>query len=335
MRGLVKRKLKGKVRRVKSLHKASNLFKTTIIEAQLECLPRRRKGTTKFRKMPAWLIRRVSKAIKVKKTCFRKWESCPNKENRKEHKLWQKKCNETIRDAKREFEEHIDTSVKGNKKNFFKYIRRRKPAREAVGPLDEGIKGSIKEDKEIAEKLNEFFAFVFMAEDTDHIPTLELSFSGLEAEELDQFEVTLKTDEIDSSYLPLGNLQEKMEEGCLHYYSMAWTSFILNFNFKNCREYLYLLSSSVSERIPRKEVAESSAIQTKFTIQCVCVRWMPYPLSSVPGLWAQRMKQLDLILEFGSSFSTSRIKNSKGIKDKRTQQEQICILSNFKYGKEK
>ncbi|XP_053166929.1 coiled-coil domain-containing protein 172 isoform X3 [Hemicordylus capensis] len=42
--------------------------------------------------MPAWLTGTVKEAIKGKKTSFQNWKACPNEENRKEHKLRQKKC---------------------------------------------------------------------------------------------------------------------------------------------------------------------------------------------------------------------------------------------------
>nr|GFB50161.1 hypothetical protein [Tanacetum cinerariifolium] len=91
MRRLVKKKLKGK--------SAWRLFKTTVIEAQRECIPQRRKGSTKSRRVPAWLTSTVKEAIKGKEASFRKWKSCPNEENKQEHKLWQKKCKKMIWEA--------------------------------------------------------------------------------------------------------------------------------------------------------------------------------------------------------------------------------------------
>ena len=121
--------------------------------------------------MPAWLTNKVREAVKSKEASFRKWKSCPNEETKKEHKLWQKTCKRVIREAKKEFEERMASDIKGNNKSFFKYVRSRKPAREAVGPLDgEGGGEEIKGDLEIAEKLNEFFASVFTAEDLGQIP---------------------------------------------------------------------------------------------------------------------------------------------------------------------
>ncbi|XP_053109841.1 zinc finger protein 277 isoform X3 [Hemicordylus capensis] len=52
---MVKRKLKGEIRIVTSLQNAWSLLRTTIQEAQLDCIPIRRKGTTKSRRMPARL----------------------------------------------------------------------------------------------------------------------------------------------------------------------------------------------------------------------------------------------------------------------------------------
>ncbi|CAM4524930.1 unnamed protein product [Lepidochelys kempii] len=78
-------------------------------------------------------------------------------------------------------------------KCVFKYIRSRKLAKKPVGPLDDqDTKGALKDDKVIAEKLNEFFASVFMAEDVREIPKPEPSFVGDKSEELSQIEVTLE-----------------------------------------------------------------------------------------------------------------------------------------------
>ena len=171
MRRLVRKKLKGKVKRVQSLQAAWRLFKTTVVEAQRKCIPQRKKGSARSRRVPAWLTNNVREAVKSKEASFRKWKSCPNEETKKEHKLWQKTCKRVIREAKKEFEERMASDIKGNNKSFFKYVRSRKPAREAVGPLDgEGGGEEIKGDLEIAEKLNEFFASVFTAEDLGQIP---------------------------------------------------------------------------------------------------------------------------------------------------------------------
>lgn len=55
--------------------------------------------------------------------------------------------------------------------NIFRAIRNRKPSRQAVGPLDnQGAKGTLKEDKAVAEKLNELFASICTAEHVREFP---------------------------------------------------------------------------------------------------------------------------------------------------------------------
>lgn len=66
--------------------------------------------------MPPWLNNRVKEEARENKTSFKNWKSNSSEENRKEHKLWQVKCKNTIRQAKKEFEEHFakDTKTKSN-----------------------------------------------------------------------------------------------------------------------------------------------------------------------------------------------------------------------------
>ncbi|CAM5124147.1 unnamed protein product [Natator depressus] len=76
---------------------------------------------------------------------------------------------------------------------MFKYIRSRKPAKQPVGPMDDrDTKGALKDDKVIAEKLNELFVSVLTAEDIREIPKPELSFVGDKSEELSQIEASLE-----------------------------------------------------------------------------------------------------------------------------------------------
>uniref|UniRef100_K7F001 Endonuclease/exonuclease/phosphatase domain-containing protein n=1 Tax=Pelodiscus sinensis TaxID=13735 RepID=K7F001_PELSI len=193
MRRLVKQKLKGTVTRAKSLKAAWKLFKDTIIEAQLKCIPQIKKHSKRPKKESPWLNHHVKEAVRDKKVSFKKWKSNPSEINRKEQKHCQIKCKHVIRKAKKDFEEQLAKNSKRNKMFFFKYIRNRKPAKKPVGPLDhQDIKGAIKDDKAIAEKLNDFFASVFTAEDVGEIPESAPSFVGDESEELSRIEVSLE-----------------------------------------------------------------------------------------------------------------------------------------------
>lgn len=48
--GLVRKKVKGKVRRIKFLQEARKLFKTTILEVQIKSVPQVRKGINGYLK---------------------------------------------------------------------------------------------------------------------------------------------------------------------------------------------------------------------------------------------------------------------------------------------
>uniref|UniRef100_K7EZ72 Endonuclease/exonuclease/phosphatase domain-containing protein n=1 Tax=Pelodiscus sinensis TaxID=13735 RepID=K7EZ72_PELSI len=128
MRRIVKQKLKGTVTRAKSLKAAWKLFKDTIIEAQLKCIPQIKKHSKRPKKESPWLNHHVKEAVRDKKVSFKKWKSNPSEINRKEQKHCQIKCKHVIRKAKKDFEEQLAKNSKRNKM-FFKYIRSRKPAK--------------------------------------------------------------------------------------------------------------------------------------------------------------------------------------------------------------
>ncbi|XP_053897559.1 uncharacterized protein LOC128844145 [Malaclemys terrapin pileata] len=152
MRGLVKQKLKGTVTKAKSLQAAWVLFKDTIIEAQLKCIPQIKKHSKRTKKEPPWLNNHVKEAVREKKTSFKKWKSNSSEVNRKEHKHCQIKCKNVIRKAKEEFEKRLAKNSKGNNKMFLKYIRSRKPVKQPVGSLDDrDTKGALKDDKVIVD----------------------------------------------------------------------------------------------------------------------------------------------------------------------------------------
>lgn len=64
------------------------------------------------------------------------------------------------------FVECISKTIKTTNKDFFKYIRSSKQARETVRPLENNrIKGVLEEDKVVDETQNEFFSSVFTSKD--------------------------------------------------------------------------------------------------------------------------------------------------------------------------
>lgn len=71
------------------------------------------------------------------------------------------------------------------KNKRFKYIRSRKPVRKLVSQLDlQGVKATLKQNKNIAKKLNDFYASAFTTKHVVDIPTLALFDSGYKNEAL-------------------------------------------------------------------------------------------------------------------------------------------------------
>jgi len=70
-------------------------------------------------------------------------------------------CREEIRQAKVQLELSLATVVRDNKKCFYKYINKRKRAKESLHPLLVARGNIANNDEENAEVLNAFFASVF------------------------------------------------------------------------------------------------------------------------------------------------------------------------------
>lgn len=63
--------MKGRVKKVKSLQHAWKLFKSTIMEAQIECTLQIRKGATKSKRKSAYLMNKPKKPEKARMLSFR------------------------------------------------------------------------------------------------------------------------------------------------------------------------------------------------------------------------------------------------------------------------
>lgn len=65
----------------------------------------------------------VKEVIRIEKTSFKKQKLYPNEENKKDHKLWQIKCKNIIRQAKKEFEKQLAEAIKSSTKFLLQHIR--------------------------------------------------------------------------------------------------------------------------------------------------------------------------------------------------------------------
>ena len=70
-------------------------------------------------------------------------------------------CRDRITKAKEQMELNLSRDVKDNKKGFYRYIGRKRQAKESAPPLMKGNGELASSDTEKAEVLNECFASVF------------------------------------------------------------------------------------------------------------------------------------------------------------------------------
>jgi len=78
-------------------------------------------------------------------------------------------CRDRIRKAKTKMELNLARDVKDNKKGFYRYIGRRRQAKESIPHLIKGNGKLASSGIEEAEVLSECFASVFMGGQTSHV----------------------------------------------------------------------------------------------------------------------------------------------------------------------
>ncbi len=78
-------------------------------------------------------------------------------------------CRDRIRKAKAQMELNLARDVKDNKKGFYRYIDRKRQAKESVPHLMKGNGELASSDIEKAEVLSERFASVFMGGQASHV----------------------------------------------------------------------------------------------------------------------------------------------------------------------
>ncbi|RMB89237.1 hypothetical protein DUI87_34386 [Hirundo rustica rustica] len=138
-------------------------LKTEILRAQEQTVPVCRKVSRRG-KPPAWMSKEVLEELRNKKRMYQLWKG--GQVSQEVFKGAAKTCRKKIREAKAQFELRMATSVKDNKKCFYKYINaKRKSKTNLCSLLDKGG-NLISADEEKAEVLNAYFASVFSEETT-------------------------------------------------------------------------------------------------------------------------------------------------------------------------
>ena len=109
----------------------------------------------------------VQLRLREKREMYRRWkQGCVSWE---EYRAVVRVCRDRIRKAKAQMELNLVRDVKDNKKGFYRYLGRRRQAKESVPPLMKGNGELASSDIEKAEVLSERFASVFMSGQASHV----------------------------------------------------------------------------------------------------------------------------------------------------------------------
>jgi len=130
-------------------------------------------------KQNKWVTRTVIKCRRVKNEAWIKFKASGNDPVAYEkYKEMQKKSQNSIRFAKRNFEQKLAKDVKNDNKSFFSYVRSKQRTVEKIGPIKDSLGNIITKDKDVSCLLNNYFSSVFTLEDIHNIPEPIMIFKG-------------------------------------------------------------------------------------------------------------------------------------------------------------
>ncbi|KFV09627.1 hypothetical protein N340_04878, partial [Tauraco erythrolophus] len=134
------------------------IFKDHLLQAQERCIPTKRNSGRNTRK-PAWMNKELLDQLGHKKKAYRRWKQ--GQVTWEEHRAIVRANRDQVKKAKALIGLNLARDIKGNKKNFYRYVSDKKRSRENVGPLQKEMEDLATRDMEKAEVLNYFFSSVF------------------------------------------------------------------------------------------------------------------------------------------------------------------------------
>ncbi|MBW6351215.1 reverse transcriptase family protein, partial [Pseudomonas aeruginosa] len=146
------------------------LFETTYLKAVQDCIPSkiRRPG---HNNKPKWWNTDISNCLLAKKFANDRLKSSQHDEEQLKCVELRRNAKKIIKQSKKTLELHIANQSKTNPKEFYSYIRKKKVVTSTVGPLVDENGEYTKDEVQMSNSLNTFFASVFTTEDLSDIPT--------------------------------------------------------------------------------------------------------------------------------------------------------------------
>ena len=118
------------------------------------------------RNKPRWMNGEIQKAVKAKKTAWKRWKRSGTEEDKKEYKKWEGKTKKLIRNRKNAFERNVAKESKTNPKLFYSYINSARRNRSPIGPLLSGDE-LVVNPKAQSDVLNRYFSSVITRCDSE------------------------------------------------------------------------------------------------------------------------------------------------------------------------
>ena len=124
-------------------------------------------------KKPPWINKDILTLINKKKRQWKKFKYSNLQEDLQNYKATEKLLKKGIRNSKKNYERKLASDAKNNPKNFYSYLKSKSSNKETIGPLIKVDGNETKNDTEVAQTLNDFFATVFTEENLENMPVLE------------------------------------------------------------------------------------------------------------------------------------------------------------------
>ena len=149
-------------------------FKEKLLLAQELSIPKKRR---RISNRPVWMNQNAIRVIRKKRRLWKEYKHSKDHAQYLAYKKVEKTVQDTVRKAKKKYEQKLAKGAKKNPRAFWSYIKSKRSNRQSVGPLSDG--GTLlTDDEKQAEVLNAYFTSVFTKEDLHDLPSMDPMYDG-------------------------------------------------------------------------------------------------------------------------------------------------------------